>query len=174
MTEQSQNEDVRPRSRRIPVYGIAVLFALAIMLALAFLPPSNLNTRYPFIQADHPIDVGSSGSGRWFYFMPANVEKKTPADLADTARRYLIPRGYKEDTSSSPWFRFANGEHEVIVCNHDEIATAPRSLLGWQVFHQPGFPAGQRQNWPVIWVREPGQNSAGILWFKFQKLVRRW
>jgi hypothetical protein len=162
--------------RRRARWGRVVLLPLAVIAALLLpwlLMPVNSDSLYPFIRAAHPIDAGSDVGGRWFYYMPASGAM-TPSQLAAVARADLVPRGFKEDTTKRPWFRFVNGGHEVIVCNHDQIATAPTSLLGWRVFHAPSLPAVRRQNWPVVWVREPGPNAAAILRFKAQKFVLGW
>jgi hypothetical protein len=164
----------KPRSKRqwtiFTVVPLGLIFAMAIG---AVLLPSQPERRYSFIRADHPIDVGSDGNGRWFYYMP-DAGGQTPAQLASTVRADLMAMGFVEDMTNRPWFRFANGGREVIVCNHDEIATMPRSLLGWRVIHQKPLPAAQRQRWPVIWVHEPGENTVAIIRFKFQKVVRGW
>jgi hypothetical protein len=174
MTDQNQSKDKRRRRPKFHLYVIALLLALGVVFVVAFFIPATSSAKYPFIRADHPIDVGSNGNARWFYFMPDNADRNTPTDLAKTARKYLLPKGFREDTTNRPWFRFIHDDQEIIICNHDEIATVADSLVAIHVIHQRVLPGAQRQNCPVVWVREPGQNAGSTLWFKIQKLVHRW
>jgi len=124
--------------------------------------------RYAFFQADHPIDVISSQGGRWFYYMPDQA-MGNKATLANAARRELLEKGFTEDTSNKPWFHFVNGEREVIVCNHEEIATN-----GSQIIHGMNQVPPQSHEFVVVWVRQPGSDDASVAWFQVKKFFLRW
>ena len=155
---------------RFPIL-IWLLFALlAVGVAAFFAPPKNNAQfyQYGFLPADHPIDVVSDQSGRWFYYFMDRLPGGVPR-LAAQVRQELLPQGFTEDTSSRPWFRFVKGNREVIVCNHDEIGwNAPRLV------HSPSVIQAGRILWPVLWVHQPGADPSGVARFQVKKLLLRW
>jgi hypothetical protein len=162
----------RKRRHWMAVFWVSLVVFFAVvtaMVAVPFRPP----TPYPFITEDHPIDVMSDGTGRWYYYMTDPAKGSAPV-LAATVRKELQHQGFTEDTTNKPWFRFVKGAREVIVCNHDEIAANHTSLTSAIVFHGWRVGTKQGQQWPVLWVHEPGRDTAGVAAFKVKKLVYRW
>ncbi len=147
----------------------ALIFVCAVFL-IASKPSSDYH--YSFLTADHPIDVISDARGRWFYYMPAPVTGGAPK-LADSVRNELLPLGFTEDLSNKPWFRFVKGDREVIVCNHDEIAT-DGSVSNTHVIHETRPAVPQSTKYAVVWIHQPGSNSSGVAAFQIKKLVFRW
>ena len=129
---------------------------------------------YRFIHADHPIDMVYAKDGQWLYYF----EGGEPKDVADRARKDLIPSGYVEDTAHKPWFHFVKGDREVIVCNHDQIGTISDSSGTSTLMVPPPIPTPRGYNsagQAVIWVRTPGRGSAAkMTFFQLKKLILRW
>lgn len=168
MTDPQKN---RRRSRLQVVLALAAVFAALITVVL--LLPTN-STGYRFITVGHPISVMSDTTGRWFYYSADQLSGDAPT-LAATVRRELEPLGFVEDATNKPWFRFVNGDREVIVCYHHEIATMPTSLLGVNVIHERLPPAQQpKEKWTVVWVHEPGPDPLGVAAFQVKKRVFGW
>ena len=172
MDAEHPNRKRRPWMAAFWVLLIVLLAVVTGMVAVPFRPP----TAYRFITVDHPIDVMNDASGRWFYysFFDPDPTKGTVTALAAAVRKELLPQGFAEDTANKPWFRFVKGAREVIVCNHDEIAANHTSLTSAIVFHGWRVGTKQGQQWPVIWVHEPGRDTAGVAAFMVKKLVYRW
>ena len=146
------------------VIGLSLLFLL--------MKPSG-DVPYRFMSAiDHPIEVMGDRSGRWFYYGPGRM-KGSAAQIAAGVRKELLPLGFTEDTGGKPWFRFVNGNREVIVCNHDEIA-ANASLTDAKVFHETFARPPLSVLYPVVWVHQPGTDMTGVAAFQVKKLLLRW
>src|SRR5262245_3738560 len=172
MTEHPQTRPSHTRRSITRALVIVLVAALAIVIAV-LLVPFRPPTAYRFITAGHPIDVMNDGTGRWFYYMPDPPNGGAPG-LAQTVRKELLPNGFTEDKGNAPWFRFVKGSSEVIVCNHDEIMTVGTSATGATVQHESIKIARQGTKWPVLWVHEPGSDTASVAAFKVKKLLLGW
>jgi hypothetical protein len=169
MTDEQPNKRGRVLARAVLVAAIAVLMAGIAMVMAPFKPP----TAYGFITAGHPIDVMNDASGRWFFYQADPAKGAAPV-LAAAVRKELLPLGFTEDLANQPWFRFVKGAREVIVCNHDEIMTNETSPTSAAVYHERVVRRKGEPAWPVLWVHEPGRDTAAVSAFKIKKLVFQW
>lgn len=164
--------DDSPNPRRFRLVFWLLMAMLTVGMTTLFLsPPPRGDSKYGFV-TDHPIEVMSDSSGRWFFYGPAPVTGGTP-QIAATVRKELLPQGFKEDVSCKPWFRFVKGSREVIVCNHNEIAWNPVSPNIGVIHENPPKTPGSTL-WPALWVHQPGSDTTGVAAFQVKKLVMRW
>ena len=70
--------------------------AIAVLLLFLILKPSG-DVTYRFMTADHPIDVMTDRTGRWFYY--SQWPKGATPQLAANVRKELLPLGFAEDTT---------------------------------------------------------------------------
>lgn len=97
--------------------------------------------------------------------------------IADTARQELIARGFVEDRGSKPWFRFTKGVDEVIVCNHDEIATMHDPVKGEFPFHPPvrtKLRGGPNKGWAVAFIHNGSKSKIDFLSFQVKRFILQW
>ncbi len=141
---------------------------LPAMLIVHMLVLGALRPRYPFLHTGHLIDVVSDASGHWYYYLPEWPEGSVD-QLAAEVKADLLARGFVEDKSQKPWYRFVKGDREVVVCYHCEIATIP-SATGQQVVHGTWPPSlGAPPRNAVIWCREPGDGRNEAFLFQIEK-----
>ena len=160
--------------RRNLVRAFLAASAAAVMVGIAVLMvPFRPPTAYRFITVDHPINEMNDGSGRWFYYMTDPAKGAAPV-LAAAVRSELLPLGFTEDLGNKPWFRFVKGAREVIVCNHDEIMTYATSATNATVHHESVLGTARAPKCPVLWVHEPGRDTAAVAAFKVKKLIMQW
>lgn len=113
----------------------------------------------------------SDKSGHWTYY---SLGPKEPVPvLVQKARVELSAAGFTEDITRKPWYRFSKGDREVIICNHHEIAVEHTGGVA-RLFNSPKLKVPPKEPWPVVWVREPGQDRAGVAIFQLQKTVLLW
>ncbi len=162
----------KPRRVRFLPWLLIAGGVIGLLMLFLLLKPSG-DVPYQFMQTiDHPISVMGDHSGRWFYYGPGRM-KGSATQIAAGIRKELLPLGFTEDTTGKPWFRFVNGNREVIVCNHDEIA-ANSSLTSTQVVHETPSASPPRVLYPVVWVHQPGTDMTGLAVFQVKKLLLRW
>ena len=146
------------------------LIALTALLTIYGFETVNCGTIYSFMKVDHPVDMEQFGGARWFYYSLG----RDPDKYAAEARKELLAKGFKEDFSQKPWYRFTKGGEVVIVCNHDDIMTMFDPVKGESLAHMK-MPAGtKRQNWTVVWERQPGGSKVETAVFKIKKTVLLW
>ena len=145
----------------------AVLFILAAAATVLLLEPTDRS--YRFVTVDHPVEMWSDGGDRWAYFF---VDMGKPADLASKARTELLPLGFTEDKSQSPWFRFVNGNQEVIVCRHGEFSVN-RSPGSGKLTKGRRQPSSISDSQCVLVKNGPGTKGSAMS-FQLKKLIHGW
>lgn len=122
---------------------------------------------FAFIKSDHPVSIVTDDDGRWFYY---DFQGK-PSYIIASVRQELTAKGYKEDFSNRPWYRFTNGKQEVIVCDSDEIALSAKDK-GKPIHFQQKPPA--ENDYIDVWVKEPGKSSFQTEAFRIKKTILGW
>lgn len=147
---------------------IGTLFLLGATVALAttvgiqhFSPP------YAFIKSDHPVEIlRARGGGRWLFY----DFQGQPADIIADVRRELLPRGFVEDSSEQPWFRFTREADIVVVCRGDQMAINTDGPYGGPIHYSPSNTSTDT----CVWVREPDASAFEFLAFRIKKALLEW
>jgi hypothetical protein len=143
----------------LAVLAVVILFAVAIG-SVRFPAP------YSFIKSQHPVDLLRDGDGRWFLFaFPGDAEA-----TATTARTDLIRRGFVEDVSERPWYKFRKAEETIIISEGQDIAVFIDGKRGYPI-HISSPPIATETK---VWVHEPGDSSFEYVAFKVKKAVLHW
>src|SRR3954464_5251703 len=96
--------------KRSPTAILVGVLLLATFACVALISSAEQRS-FSFVSDDHPIDRWNQGEDRWAYFFNG---RGTTATLAAQARAELGPRGFTEDASMRPWYRFVKGKEEVV------------------------------------------------------------
>jgi hypothetical protein len=142
---------------------IGLVIAGALFLGLA----TPQGSSFAFVKADHPIDMWQDGKDRWAYYSVGDGSSK---ELAALARKELVGKGFTEVKTGKPWFRFTNGDQEVLVCNHSEFAVNGGPSGSKLDLH----PAIDKNPWPCVLVKNGPGTSGSLAGFQVKKLVLRW
>lgn len=157
------------RYRQIAIW----IFFIALIAAGWKVGSSSRIQPYAFLNQTHPISKHLDKTGTWTYYSLSGE----PKPIAETARKELIARGFVEDLGSKPWFRFTKGPDEVIVCNHDEIATMHDPVKGEFPFHMsiPGkLRGGSKNAWAVAFIHNGSKSKIDFWSFQVKRFILQW
>ncbi|HEY3780431.1 MAG TPA: hypothetical protein VGL56_05060 [Fimbriimonadaceae bacterium] len=168
----------KPKTGRAAKIVALLIFIPVLIIAAALLAPQPKPV-FAFVKVDHPIDMVRDSKGTWTYYFVGGK----PSQLADNARPELVSKGFKEDLTNKPWFRFAKGNEEVIICNHNEIGyNSSRALFSGNVVHEldrysgskrPSYIADQSKT-AVVWIRSGKVSDVELASFNVKRLVHGW
>ena len=163
-------DEIEGKARKKPIGWIVlggILFVVAATATVLLLEPTDGS--YRFVTVDHPVDMWSDGGDRWAYFF---VGVGKPADLAVKARAELLPLGFTEDKSMTPWFRFVKDKQEVIVCRHGEFAVNRTTAGG--TLTKGRRPAGSINDSQCVLVKNGPGTKGTAMSFELKKLIYGW
>jgi hypothetical protein len=143
---------------------ILLLVTAALVFFIAEVASTGRTIPYRFIKTDHPIDMLMDKTGRRVYY---GFQGK-PQDTVPAAREELIAQGFKEDFANRPWYRFAKGNDEVILCASDEIAVMGDKLIHMKGAKPNGF------HYATVWIHEKGRKPLQFWSFKIKKTILFW
>ena len=108
----------RPRWVLVGAFSTVALLVVFFIVGVGAPPGPS----FSFVTVDHPVDMWQDGTDRWAYFSwgQGNV-----GEVANRARKELLPQGFKEDFSEKPWFRFIKDRVEVVICSHYQFGSLP-------------------------------------------------
>lgn len=139
------------------MFGLA---ASLLILATGFIERAD---SYAFIHSNRPFVMEVLSGVRWTSY----TFDEEPQSVIGPARRELLAKGFKEDFTERPWFKFRKGNKEVIICAMGELGVDAGSH-GKLVHVKPT--TKHKRAYAFVWLGNPG-SQVQLVAFEVKKFI---